>query len=651
MPDKLLWKPEFRVGVEIIDRQHEGLFKLSNEFLAACVDLAGDLVAERLFSELAAYMRVHLASEEEWMRSVAYPDFAAHCERHDRWRDEILKHHEAFRSGDRAVVSEMPAFIRRWLLGHILHDDQKFSGYQMRGDARFRPTSVPVGEVAATRAPLVDASDGNGPVARVQAQRFRNILANVSDGVLVVDENGRVEFANAAAASILASTPEGLFGSKCPFDLGPESPRDILFQAPGRDSVWVEWILSPIDDWRVGGKFFCVTMKDQTQLRLLIDEIIEARQDAERSLRTRDDLVNMVTHELRTPLAGILGTASLLLESPLENEQRVLARVIEDSGRRMRALLDDLLDVAKIEAGKMELRMGDFSLRGFLADVVRLFDGAAGARGLRLSVEVDREVPDLVRADSLRLNQILSNLVSNAIKFTSVGGVTIVVTPNAPQGGKVSLRMAVRDTGVGIPADKFSRLFLPFSQLGDAVSSEVKGTGLGLTICKRLAELMGGTIGVASVPGQGTTFHVDLVLEPGVEKKAAEGERAAGSVAGHHVLVVDDDPVSRLVTVRMLARMGVTVEVAESGVTALKRADERRFDLILMDCRLPDMSGQDASRAIRGGDGPNRVTRIVAVTAHRGDDILRQTREAGMSALINKPFTLDELKFQVSGGV
>lgn len=420
-------------------------------------------------------------------------------------------------------------------------------------------------------------------------------------------------------------------------------------------------------------------------------EADQKRMDAERIMEGRSAFLAAIGHDLRTPISAILTGAAELERGAADASSRSQAQLITDAGFMMKALLDDLLDHAKLDAGHMTVDHVDFDLRNLLNQTVRLWRGPARAKGLRFRVEGASSMPGTVRGDPMRLRQVLNNLISNAMKFTDTGSITLRLNAWAEEPGGHAVLIEVADTGPGMTADQLNRLFTPFDQTIAGVSAVHGGTGLGLAISRQLVQLMDGRLTARSRPGDGAQFTLSLHLQPGeavpVETPALDQqsrdavaralsggrsaaaeqiaapqplyeappvpaqlviEDAAASEAEDddedegrpmRVLVVDDHDINRRAIQLILQPLGCDIATAADGMQALKICEHTAFDLIFMDVRMPELDGRETTRRIRAGDGPNTLVPIIAVTADTSADDIAACTAAGMTYFVPKPIT------------
>lgn len=420
-------------------------------------------------------------------------------------------------------------------------------------------------------------------------------------------------------------------------------------------------------------------------------EADQKRIDAERIMEGRSAFLAAIGHDLRTPISAILTGAAELERGAADTSARSQAQLITDAGFMMKALLDDLLDHAKLDAGHMTVEHIDFNLRDLLNQTVRLWRGPARAKGLKLRVEGASCIPDSVRGDPMRLRQVLNNLISNAMKFTDTGSITLRLKAWADEPAGHAVLIEVADTGPGMTADQLTRLFTPFDQTIAGVSAIHGGTGLGLAISRQLVQLMDGRLTARSQPGNGAQFTLSLQFQPGeavavatpaldqqsrdAVARSLSGRRSAaaeqiaapqplyeappvdaplvvedaGSTDADYededegrpmrVLVVDDHDINRRAIQLILQPLGCDIATAADGMQALKICEHTAFDLIFMDVRMPELDGRETTRRIRAGNGPNAAVPIIAVTADTSADDIAACTSAGMTYFVPKPIT------------
>jgi signal transduction histidine kinase/ActR/RegA family two-component response regulator len=373
-----------------------------------------------------------------------------------------------------------------------------------------------------------------------------------------------------------------------------------------------------------------------------------ARRRAEAASQIKSDFLATISHEIRTPLNAVTSAAHLLNGTPLSQSQAEYVSILKNGSEVLLSLINDVLDMSKIEAGKIVLEIDDLDLGAFVEKLRSLWSPKAAETGLTLDIGMEPDLPAFVRVDNLRLTQIMFNLVSNAIKFTSTGRVQVRIRRLEGDGEGVSNRLIfdVTDTGPGMTSDVISRLFNRFEQADAGITRRFGGTGLGLAISRRLAEVMSGYLTVESTVGQGSTFRLDIPLIPGAVERCTspDSDSDSDSVepemdarAPLSVLVAEDHPVNRRIVALLLEPLGWSLVQVENGAEAVDAAGREPFDAILMDMQMPVMSGLEATRLIRGGTGPNTATPIIALTANALEEHRSQWLDVGADGFLAKP--------------
>ncbi|HYD67927.1 PAS domain S-box protein [Azospirillum sp.] len=555
---------------------------------------------------------------------------------------------------------------------------ETFTGFYSAQARWFRVCAVPLDDGLALHMTDVTRQVLETEALRESEESLRAMVENAVDAIVTISDRGVIQSVNPAASRMFGYRAEEMLGRnihmlmprhavhhhdelmRTSLRTDPEHVigrgRELVARRKDGGEVLIEMAVSEV---RINNHcFYTGVIRDITERKRAQQELVDAnlyleqrveertaelqaaRLRAEEAARAKADFLATMSHEIRTPMNGVLGMVRLLLDTRLDAEQRDYAETVLYSGEALLTILNDILDMSKLEAGRLTLERVGFDLRRVVDSTVALMGSRAAEKGLALDVRMAADAPAWVTGDPTRLRQVLLNLVSNAIKFTEAGGVLVAV--DALEG---TVRFTVTDTGIGIAPDVLPHLFAEFVQADSSISRRFGGTGLGLAICKRIVTLMGGSITVDSRPDAGSAFSFAVPL-PAAEAPSAEAlsaETAAAPLRPLRVLLAEDNPVNQKVAVALLTRQGHAVAVAADGAQALDRVRSERYDVVLMDMQMPGMDGLEATRRIRALPGERGRVPVIALTANALAGDAERCRAAGMDDHVAKPIVPEAL--------
>ncbi|KMQ51003.1 two-component hybrid sensor and regulator [Chitinispirillum alkaliphilum] len=500
-------------------------------------------------------------------------------------------------------------------------------------------------------------------------QLINSLLSHTPSPVSIFDQEGKFVLVSDASAEIIGKSKQEIMGKnfKDLFPPGiadnflfntklltqkrkPFTKKDLIPPLDGEKKVY-ETTLFPIPI-NSNQQLIGSISTDITEREIFENRLMSAKESAEVANRTKSLFLANMSHEIRTPLHGVMGMANLLLDTKLDSQQTSFLETIVASSEHLLAIINDLLDFSKIEAGKVNLEFLEFRFKDIIPDIFKLMDHRTRSKNLSLNYTIHPSVPEIVIGDPIKLRQILLNLISNAVKFTPKGSITLNITPKEHTKEKLVLHFSICDTGIGIPEDKLDLLFKEFSQVDLSTTRKYGGTGLGLAICKKLIDLMGGDIWVKSIPLQGSEFHFLLPFTTSSQKEKSgqredkvcgtkPGDKKNSSCgSGWKILIAEDYKINQKVAAEILKRKGYEVVLVSDGLEAIDLLKKEHFDLVLMDIQMPKLDGVQATIKIRKHQEKivNQDVPIIAMTANVISEDRKAYSKAGMNDYLSKPF-------------
>jgi PAS domain S-box-containing protein len=487
---------------------------------------------------------------------------------------------------------------------------------------------------------------------------YEAVVEDGSDIIFIINYQGEIQYVNASVKETLGHSPQSLIGKKFFDYIYPGSlPKfKVTFDKIKRKLYQesVEFLFLCKNGAYKYLEFNSINLKQKEKIEgFILDcrDITERKRDAEelkRAQKAKEQFLANISHEIRTPLNGIAGMATLLSQKPSEAEQAMYLNAIKSAADNLKVIINDILDLASIESGKLKLEQIGFNLNDLLQSLISTFSHQAKEKKISLRAELQDEANQIFIGDPVRLNQILINLISNALKFTHTGSIIIKCAVQKQEKINCHLKFEVSDTGIGIPKDKLKTIFESFSQADASVTRKYGGTGLGLTIVKQLVELQEGTITVSSQVDVGSVFTFILPYQKGDVKAINQNSLQSGnhsnkSLKNLKVLLVEDNDINRLYASSILKTWGCDIDTAENGFVATEKIKNKQFDVVLMDIQMPVMDGFEATKTIRAFDSPKNKLPIIALTANASRRDVEKCLAEGMDDCIAKPFTPEDL--------
>lgn len=631
-----------RVEAERALRASEALFRL-------VVDNASDVIYQRTLDGTLTYISPSVTEvmgyqPEELigvsLKFLKHPDTSALLE-----------------NNNQALLSGQARLTRS---GQLRRKDGSYGWYELTA----RLTQDGDGRVVGVTGALRDITDRTRAenALRDRAEEFRLLTENVSDIIARIDTAGNFSYISPSVRAVLGFSADELIGGRR-FERTPDSPQGsaheramkgegpITFQAKyfnkqGR-GIWLESTVNPVRDPATNEVVEVLMISRDISRRKEIEaRLQEAKEAAEHASRLKSEFVATISHEIRTPMNGVIGMTALLAGTSLSDEQQRYVEGIGASARSLMLIINDILDLSKLDAEKVDLETLVFRPRRVVEDCLAALAAEAEQKGIALVADLDPDCDRAVRGDPTRVLQVLTNLAANGVKFTDHGGVTVTARCAVGETERMTIRFTVTDTGIGIEPDVQAMIFDKFRQADGSITRRFGGTGLGLTIAKRLVELMGGTIGVDSVPGHGSSFWYVLELPlaapeeaetPSRPPVAIRLSRSSRSRPGARILLVEDNAVNRFLVDSLLSKAGYKVDCSADGVRAIEAARNATYDLVLMDAQMPQMDGMQATRCLRDLGGHYADIPVIAITANAMPGARELYLAAGMNDYVAKP--------------
>ncbi|MCB0395915.1 MAG: PAS domain S-box protein [Flavobacteriales bacterium] len=518
---------------------------------------------------------------------------------------------------------------------------------------------------------MLGAVDRGNKALQESEERYRTIVENAHDLIYRTNYQGDFTYVNPIAKRMTGYSEKEMMQMNYMDVIHPDSRDSVLgfyrnqllnlvptsyfeFQIRTKDGKDI-WIGQNVEATIEKNKVleFQAVARDITERVKAEEALTIAKEQAESATQAKSTFLANMSHEIRTPMNGVMGMARLLEDTSLTNEQMEYVQAINISAENLLTIINDVLDFSKIEAGKVVLEKATFSLRDFMKSVERSLKILSDQKALELAVDISSDIPDMLVGDRVRLNQILVNLVGNAVKFTEKGGVSVAVNLMKRKGNKLCIYFQVTDTGIGIPDNKIESIFSSFEQASGDTTRKYGGTGLGLSISKELVGLFGGQINVESREGLGSSFTFSVWMEEAsVQHSSREEKSASGEdydvLKGRKVLVVEDNKINQMLAKKVLSKWGMEVTLADNGALGVEQVQGDGFELVLMDIQMPEMDGYQATAAIRKlADAGKSGLPVLAITAHAAPEEREKCLKAGMNDYISKPFNETLLKDKI----